>query len=64
MLLLSALSAKDFAEAIVLCLCGLLGERGQIGCYLEIEGDSMFANADDVRHQASSSARDACGRKV
>jgi len=63
MLLLSALSAKDFAEAIALCCYGLLGEGRQIGCYLETEGDLMFANAD-VRHRASSSARGACDHKV
>jgi len=36
MLLLSALSAKDFAEAIVGFLCGLFEEEGRSGCcYLE-----------------------------
>ena len=36
MLLLSALSAKDFAEAIVGFLCGMFEEEGRSGCcYLE-----------------------------
>lgn len=40
MLLLSALSAKDFAVDIVVFLCGLLEEGGPFGCCLRIDGSS------------------------
>lgn len=60
MLLLSALSAKDFAVDIVVFLCGSLEEEGPFGCCLKDrrQFDGMFANAD-VRHRALSSARGA-----
>ena len=53
MLLLSALSAKDFAEAIVLCLCGLLGEGGQLVVILRLRATRCLRMPTFViEHQA------------